>query len=211
MRIEPTTNRDPKIKLVNWMKDCMLKYRWTSDEWARRAGVSSINIARFIADHNSFVLSSRVLDKLAGVCDVPIPILDFTKFKIADRKLPVIKVDKMGKVQTLIKKSTQKVTTLMPVDKNAFAVQIDTDRMSLSGILPEDIIVCEPTRVTEAKHNCIIVYHTPHHGVEAGRWFPPFLMPQTSNPEHEPIKTKDVGILGVAVQQIRTLRIDPEQ
>ncbi len=194
---------DTKKKLAQWMKDCMAQNNWTADEWARQAKTSATNITRFIKDQE-YTPSGRVLDRLAGVCSIPLPLGDQAGFQISGNMVPIIEVGKnTNKIETLKKRSTKKVTTLVPVNKESFAVKIDTDRMSMGGILPDDVIICEPTRVRKPKHNCIIVYHTPHGGVEAGRWFPPFLMPQSTNQEHEPIKMKDVGVLGIAIQQIR--------
>ena len=195
---------NPNKKLAEWMRDCMAQNNWTAEEWARLAKTSATNITRFISEQKH-TPSGRVLDRLAGVAHIPLPLGEQGGFQISGRSIPVVKGAKtVAQIEKLREKTSDKIITLEPVGKFAFAVQIKSDRMSMGGILPDDVVVVEPVKVKKPKQNDVIVFTTAESGVEAGRWFPPFLMPQSTNTDHDPVKITSVNVLGVAIQQIRT-------
>jgi len=190
---------DSKEKLASWMNEVMSSNNWTTEEWARKAETSATNITRFLKELKYYP-SGRTIDALAGCTNIPVPI-GGKSFHISGRSLRVIE-PALGKVEALWEQSDEHVITLEPVSDGSFAVKLCSDRMSMAGMLPGDVIIVEPVKVVKPLPNDVVVYFT-EDGVEAGRWHPPFLMPQSSAEDHLPVKLQSVHVLGVARQSIR--------
>ena len=89
---------------------------------------------------------------------------------------------------------------------SAFAIELETDAMTLGGLLPGDILVCEPENVMPPKHGNAVVY-LDNETVSSAKYYPPFLMPSSSNEEHKPVQLERDGIkmIGTIVYQVRYL------
>lgn len=192
-----------KHDLADWMRQVLDENNWTAAEWARRANTSPTNITRFLKDLR-YMPSGTTIDKLAGVVQLPAPLGNGKRLSLEGRHVPL--VEKGAGIVDLNHHSKDHVVTMVPVGVDALAIYIDTDRFSLGGILPGDIVIFEPTHVREPEDNDLVVVLTSE-GVEVGRVKEPLLLPHSSDPKHYPLELDKVDVvLGIAVEQVRRLR-----
>ena len=188
---------DEKDKLSIWMKDILSKNRWKAEDWARLADTSPTNITRFLSK-GTHMPSSRVLDALADAANSVPPL--GPKPGVVVQSIPFRRGGKM---------SDERFHTVTELSSKAFAVTLETDSMSLGGMLPGDILICEPEDVVIPRHGLIVVFEDEKNGLEgdpvlsAGKYYPPYIMPASSNSEHKPVPTDNCAITGVVVQQTR--------
>jgi SOS-response transcriptional repressor LexA len=115
-----------------------------------------------------------------------------------------VEKDKIATTGTLFYLIKDSVCASVETSTKALAVRIGTDAMTLGGILPNDILICEPLGKQPPKGNMIIAYYEGAVAT-AGRFFDPFIIPASSNGEHRPVKIDSVQVIGRVVQQIRIL------
>lgn len=58
---------DPRATLRTWMREVMEAKGWSARHWAEKAGTSSSNITRFLADDDASCPSLQTIVKLASV------------------------------------------------------------------------------------------------------------------------------------------------
>ena len=191
-----------KQDIAGWMNQVLEENNWTPAEWARRADTSSTNITRFLTDQK-FMPSGTTIEKLSGVVQIPPPLGNQKIDKLQGRYVPMASVETSGKVINLNREEDH-VITMVPVGTDAMAIEVTTDRFSLGGILPGDILIFETYAVREPEQGNLIVFYN-NLEVEVGRLEEPFIMPHSSNADHSPVLFKDAEVLGVGIEQIRRL------
>lgn len=170
---------------------------WTAKDWAMRANTSPTTITRFLGQ-KKFTPSGRTLNKLANAANSAPPI---GKFEYQNAyQVPMMRIVDV-ETQKLLQDGN--IVSSLQLGANAFGVKIDNDSMTLGGILPNDMLVCEPAIKSKLQTNNIIAYYDK--GVSAGRYFPPYIMPASSNASHKPVDFDSVWVIGRVVQQIRNL------
>lgn len=181
-------------RIAAWMQRVMVKNNWTAEEWARRAGTSPTNLTRFLGS-GSHTTSGNTLIKLATAAKSTPPIGPETLSPTTE--IPFYE-DFMGKILK------GNFTVPSEVSASAFAVELEADTMTLGGLLPGDTLVCEPETVRSARNGSILAYVVD--GLMcAGKLYPPYLMPSSSNSDNMPVNVKDVNIVGTVVTQVRDL------
>ncbi|MEK9909140.1 MAG: helix-turn-helix domain-containing protein [Candidatus Thalassarchaeaceae archaeon] len=194
-------NDNTKSNLAAWMQQVMNENNWTAAEWARRAGVTATNITRFMRSQKHMP-SGHTIAALAGCVQLPPP-LGKKRLRMEGRTVPVSRGGRsVAEIVELASKSDDKVVTLVPVGVDALAVEIETDRYSMGGILPGDVAIFEPMHVRDPNIGNIVAF-LGGSGVEIGRYSPPLLLPHSTNPLHDPVKISDIDVLGVVVEVIR--------
>ena len=182
---------DAKTKLTAWMRDILSKNRWTAEDWARAAKTSPTNITRFLGK-GEHMPSGRILDALAEAAH-SVPPLGPPQVNV--RSIPF-------KMEGQVEES--KFHTVCELSSKAFALTLETDSMSLGGMLPNDVIVVEPEDVLPVRYGSILAYQE-RGKVNAGTYFPPYIVPSSSNSDHLPLNFNEAQIHGTIVQQVRNL------
>jgi len=182
-------------RIAAWMQEVMDRNNWSAEEWARAAATSPTNITRFLSKRD-YVPSGRVLDELANAARSRPPL---GPESATVTEIPLLQESEMGEILT------RRFSTTANVSRDSFAVRLETDTMSLGGIIPGDMMVIEPERTLPRRHGAVMAFRSGGK-TYAARYFPPYMMPQSTNPAHSPIRESDVEVLGTVVQIIRDLR-----
>jgi SOS-response transcriptional repressor LexA len=182
-------------RIAAWMHRVMKTNNWSAEEWARKAKTSPTNLTRFLSSGTT-TTSGKTLIKLATAAKSTPPLGP-------ERLTDITEVPHYGDFMGKVIKGTFAVHG--NVSTKAFAVEAQSDSLSLGGILPGDILVCEPESVLPQKTGALIAYLLDEE-ICVAKFFPPYLMPQSSNPMHEPVAANDVEIIGTVVNQVRDLR-----
>mgnify|MGYP003916880433 FL=1 len=180
------------------MKNVMAVNEWSAKDWALKADTSPTTITRFLGQ-KKHVPSGKTLNKLAIAARSTPPIgVDPQTYAT----IPLFKVG-MDDMKNLAMDRIDEVVVDLDVSVAAIAVRLDTDSMTLGGLLPSDTLVCEPIGKLKPKAGSVIAFYDG--GVSAGRFFPPFIIPASSNAGHKPVNFDTVEVIGKVVQQIRRL------
>ena len=189
---------DHMEKLAAWMKNVMAVNEWSAKDWAMRADTSPTTITRFLCQ-KKHVPSGKTLNKLATAARSTPPIgVDPQTYAT----IPLFKVG-MDVMNNLSMDKVDDVIVDLDVSASAIAVKLDTDSMTLGGLLPSDTLICEPIGKLKPKTGSVVAFYDV--GVSAGRYFPPFIIPASSNVGHKPVDFGTVEVIGKVVQQIRML------
>lgn len=181
-------------RIAAWMQRVMVKNNWTAEEWARRAGTSPTNLTRFLGS-GEHTTSGNTLIKLATAAKSTPPI--GPEALSPTTEIPFYE-DFMGKIL----KGT--FTVPSEVSASSFAIELESDTMTLGGLLPGDTLVCEPESVRPHRNGSILCYLLDG-VVSAGKLYPPYLMPSSSDADNLPVNVKNVTIVGTVVTQVRDL------
>ena len=199
-----------KTQIRAWMREVLAAKDWTPAHWAGVAGTSPTNITRFLKD-GIHVPSTRTLAKLSNACGSwPQIGPQFERVKPAERRVPhwsereavAVLLHEADPPEQPKKKA---VSTMIPVSEGAFAVTVSSRAMELRGIVPGDILICEPVAIQKPKEGGVVLYATNEkEKLEIGVWQDPWIIHHTS--EAMPaIKSVDATIVAVALDLRRAL------
>jgi transcriptional regulator with XRE-family HTH domain len=195
-------------RLQLWMKEIMLAKGWSAERWAKEADTSATNITRFLSGNDQPIPSTLTLEKLANACGVsppigvgkrsfkPIPIVDATSIRLI--KWP-------AKTQELNRLMDQRVGMLQApheTSDDAFAIVVQSDRLSMLGIVPGDQLVIEPNG--ERTTGAVLVFVCPDGRVDVGVLEGKMLTARSTT-LHVGHAIDDVSIVGRATQHVKKL------
>jgi len=197
-----STPPDVRESIRKWMKGVMLQHDWSPNHWARLADTSPTNITRFLKPECTIIPSADTIAKLANAAGsqpdlTALPHAAFTQ----TRDIPMLDWNALAAGLT-------SVMSLFPATPNAsgeaFAVDCRSDSLDLANVQIGDILTIDPTFARNPKPGSLILARTS--GLLAlGVHAPPYLMPQSNNPNHPPLLLTKVETLGVVVAITRLL------
>ncbi|QJE72852.1 XRE family transcriptional regulator [Aerophototrophica crusticola] len=203
--------------LSGWMRDVMAERRWTAAAWARLAEVTPTNITRFLKDPATASLPSadtigrlalaagrepRFLEEPAFPSAARVPVLEA---QAAKELLALPERDGMAFLEKLLRGGTPTVPADPVPSPRAFAMRITSLHMNAGGWLPQDHVVVEPADTVPARNGDMVVVLD---GEEACgyRYYPPLLVPVSTDSSCCPMLYDGASVAGVAVQLVRALR-----
>tara|TARA_R100000700_G_scaffold8515_1_gene12420 strand:+ start:1781 stop:2374 length:594 start_codon:yes stop_codon:yes gene_type:complete len=194
--------KEPAIEQVaQWMESVLKMNNWTAQDWAKKAQTSPTNITRFLSKR-AHLPNSATIFSLAEAAKSNPNVFSNDQYCVS---IPIVtaKDKNMAEVRKLMPHGSYNVN--VDVSAEAFTVTLDTDSMTLAGLLPGDRLICEPEQSLPRRHGHIIVYRDGK-TISAGKYLPPYVMPHSSNAERQPIDVDSVDVMGIVVQSIRDLR-----
>ncbi len=178
-----------------WMRQVLEEKGWTAAEWARAANTSATNITRVLSPGSDIVPSSATVAKLAAAAGSQ-PNLGAYQ-RIAGRSVALLQWGHWD-----LEMPEGRVISPVELSEGAFAVSVDSTAMNAAGIMPGDILICEPPSASwgNLMGETVVGSHddTPVLGRVLGEW----LMPLSSD-RHDPLPIGDVQIRGVVVYSMR--------
>lgn len=209
---------DTRRAILRWMTGVMEAHGWSAGAWARLAGVTATNLTRFLRDPvNGSVPSAETLGRLARVAGSEPRFLDERAYPPVAR-VPVLSVAQvraflgLGRrageafIAAALRDGGSSIAVDRPASRRAFALTIASRSLNAAGVLPDDCVVLEPTDVLPPQAGDVVV--TVGEGTVCGyRFFPPQLLPVSTDPDCRPTPIDDASVAGVAVHVVRSLRI----
>ncbi|HYG90865.1 MAG TPA: helix-turn-helix transcriptional regulator [Azospirillum sp.] len=208
---------DTRRALLRWMTGVMEAHGWSAGAWARAAGVTPTNLTRFLRDPaNGSIPSADTIGRLARaggseprflddgayplVCRVPL--LDLSQVHA------LLHLGRRGReafIAAALRDGNTSVTVDRPASRRAFALKIGSRSLNAAGVLPNDRVVLEPVDLLPPKPGDVVV--TVSDDTVCGyRFFPPHLLPVSTDPDCGPTPVDDARVAGVAVHVVRRLR-----
>lgn len=209
---------DTRRALLRWTTSVMEARGWSAAHWSRLAQVTPSNLTRFLSDPARGSLPStetigrlaraagaepRFIDEMEPVPVLRVPLLDH------DQVLALLDLGRRA-AETFLAAALQQNGTGVAVERSAssraFALTIASRSLDAAGVLPEDKVVLEPPDVLEPRVGDMVV--TVGGGAFcAYRFFPPHLLPVSTDPGCGPASIADARVAGVAVHVLRVLRV----
>ncbi|MBP2299029.1 XRE family transcriptional regulator [Azospirillum picis] len=204
--------------ILRWMTGVMEARGWSAGGWARLAGVTATNLTRFLRDPVMGSLpSADTLARLARIAGSEPRFLEDHAYGPVTR-VPVLTLEqahlfldlgrKAGEefLAGTLKAGAASVAMDSGTSRRAFALRIVSKSLDAAGVLPRDCVVLEPLDVLSPQPGDVVV--TVGDGTICGyRFFPPHLMPVSTDPDCRPTAIDRAHVAGVAVQVVRALRM----
>ncbi len=178
---------------LRWLTQVFEKTGWSPNTLAQAAKIDPSTLYRFMSDDNHQMRRVTVA-RIAKVAKVEPP--EFAGLSAGDAR----EYD-LGKLPD---------TSLPGIDApNLAAVKVSNDAMKLSGVAEGDILVIDRKRTARAGDIVVAQLYDFRLGTAdtiIRIYEPPYLIPNTDNPEHRRpllVDNERVQITGVAVRQIR--------
>lgn len=208
---------DTRQALLRWMAGVMEAHAWSAAAWARRAGVTPTNLTRFLRDPAlGSIPSADTIGRLARAAGCEPHFLDQSAHPPVCR-VPLLLLDQVHVLMTLgrrageafltaaLRDGAPSVTVDHPASRRAFALKISSRSLNAAGVLPDDRVVLEPPDLLPPKLGDMVV--TVSDDTICGyRFFPPHLLPVSTDPDCGPTPIDDAHVAGVAVHVVRPLR-----
>ena len=209
---------DTRRAILRWMTGVMEAHGWSAGAWARMAAVTPTNLTRFLRDPvQGSVPSAETLGRLARVAGSEPRFLDERAYPPVAR-VPLLSADQvrafldLGRrageafIASALRDGSRSIAVDRPASRRAFALTIASKSLNAAGVLPDDCVVLEPTDVLAPQAGDVVV--TVGDGTVCGyRFFPPQLLPVSTDPECHPTPIDRANVAGVAVHVVRSLRI----
>lgn len=203
--------------ILRWMTGVMEARGWSAGAWARMAGVTATNLTRFLRDPVMGSLpSADTLARLARLAGSEPRFLDDRAYPPVSR-VPVLTLEQvhifldLGRRpgETFLAGALRDGAASVAMDgatsPRAFALRILSKSLNAAGVLPQDYVVLEPLDVLPPQVGDVVV--TVGDGTVCGyRFFPPQLLPVSTDPDCHPTRIDRAHVAGVAVQVVRALR-----
>ncbi len=203
--------------ILRWMSGVMEARGWSAGAWARLAGVTATNLTRFLRDPvMGSVPSADTLARLARIAGSEPRFLDEHAYPPVSR-VPVLTLDQahifldLGRragemfLAGALRDGTASIAMGGTASPRAFAMRIVSKSLNAAGVLPQDCVVLEPLDVLAPQAGDVVV--TVGDGTVCGyRFFPPQLLPVSTDPDCHPTRIDCAHVAGVAVQVVRSLR-----
>lgn len=208
---------DTRRAILRWMTGVMEAQGWSAGAWARLAEVTPTNITRFLRDPaRGSVPSAETLGRLARVAGSEPRFLDETAY-LAVARVPLLSVEQVQNFLELGRRAGEAfiaaaltggargIAMDRPASRRAFALTIASSSLNAAGVLPDDCVVLEPLDVLAPLAGDVVV--TVGDGTVCGyRFFPPHLLPVSTDPGCRPTPIDRANVAGVAVHITRCLR-----
>lgn len=209
---------DTRRAILRWMTGVMEAHGWSAGAWARLAAVTPTNLTRFLRDPvQGSVPSAETLGRLARVAGSEPRFLDERAYPPVAR-VPLLSAEQvraflgLGRrageafIASALRDGSRSIAVDRPASRRAFALTIASKSLNAAGVLPDDCVVLEPTDVLAPQAGDVVV--TVGDGTVCGyRFFPPQLLPVSTDPECHPTPIDRANVAGVAVHVVRSLRI----
>lgn len=208
---------DTRRALLRWMTGVMEARGWSAGAWARLSGVTPTNVTRFLRDPVLGSLpSADTLGRLARSAGSEPRFLNEEAHRPVCR-VPLLDLDQVRALMDLgrrageaflaaaLRDGGEAVAVERPASRRAFALKIGSRSLNAAGVLPNDRVVLEPLDVLPPKPGDMVVTLSDH-AVCGYRFFPPHLLPVSTDPDCGPTPIGDAHVAGVAVHVVRALR-----
>lgn len=211
---------DTRRAILRWMTGAMEGHGWSAGTWARLSGVTATNLTRFLRDPQFGSLpSAETLGRLARTAGTEPRFLD-DHVRIPVARVPLLTVEQVHRFLDLGRRAGEaflagamrdgacSVPAGGGLSRRAFGLRIASRSLNAAGVLPDDCVVVEPADVLAPQAGDVVV--TVGDGtVCAYRFFPPQLLPVSTDPDCRPTPIGQARVAGVAVQVMRALRDRP--
>lgn len=199
------------------MAAVLREQHWTAAEWARRAGVTPTNLTRFLRDPDGGSLpGAGTIGRLAWaagseprfLADVPeatvwrVPLLSMAQLQAM---LALARSRVHDFLRSALRDGAACVLIDRPASPRAFALRITSHHLNAGGVIHHDRIVLEPADVAPPRAGDLVAVLAGE-SVCAYRFYPPYLMPISTNAECVPILCDGAALIGVGVHVVRPLR-----
>lgn len=202
--------------LFRWMSGVMEERGWSAAAWARHAEVTPTNLTRFLRDPLSASLpSAETIGRLAWAAgSEPRFLSDGPHTEVC--RIPVLTLEQVRTLLTLsrngvkafihhaLRASDGCVVVERRSSPCAFALQISSLHMNAGGLLPEDRIVVEPVDLLPPRPGDLVVAIDGESAC-GFRYYPPYLVPASTDSTCCPVTCKEATLAGVAVHVARPL------
>jgi hypothetical protein len=210
--------REIRESLHYWLCSVMRERNWTAACWAKRADITPTNLTRFLKDPDRASLpSAETLGRLALAAGSEPKFLSNGHLPAACR-VPVLTLEEIHHLKGLkgrreaeefladAQRSTGRCVLLdRPTSARAFATRINSIHMNAGGLLPDDRIVIEPFDYLSPQRGDMVIT-VDGRSICAYRYYPPQLVPVSTDAACCPMFCDGADMVGVAIQVIRSLR-----
>lgn len=208
---------DTRRALLRWATSVMEARGWSAAHWSRLAQVTPSNLTRFLSDPARGSLpSAETIGRLARAAGTEPRFLDDPD-PAPIARVPLLDHDQVLALLALGRRAAEAYLAAalrrnggcVPLDRpaspRAFALTIASRSLDAAGVFPEDRLVLEPFDVLEPQVGDVVV--TVGDGsCCAYRYFPPHLLPMSTDRDCGPTSVADARVAGVAVHVLRVLR-----
>ena len=208
---------DTRRALLRWMTAVMEAHDWSAGAWARAAGVTPTNLTRFLHDPaEGSMPGADTIGRLARAAGSEPRFLDDGAYPAVCR-VPLLDLNQVHALMGLGRRAGEAyiaaalrdgnicVAVDRPASRRAFALTIGSRSLNAAGVLPNDRVVLEPLDLLPPKSGDMVVTVSDH-AVCGYRFFPPHLLPVSTDPDCRPTPLGDAHVAGVAVHVVRALR-----
>ncbi|HYD32381.1 MAG TPA: XRE family transcriptional regulator [Azospirillaceae bacterium] len=208
---------ETRAALYRWMSGVMLERDWTANAWARHAAVTPTNLTRFLKDPVSGSLpSAETLGALARAAGSEPRFLVVAPSDPAVVRVPLLSLEQARDLRHLQHREAERflderrrgngpwLPLDRPVSRRAFALVLTSPSLNAAGVFPDDRVVVEPLDVAPPKAGDVVVVVDNDHA-HALRWFPPYLLPVSTDSSLAPITCDQALVAGAAVWVVRSL------
>ncbi|WP_207458381.1 XRE family transcriptional regulator [Azospirillum sp. SYSU D00513] len=209
---------DTRRAILRWMTGVMEARDWSAGTWARMAGVTPTNLTRFLRDpQNGSVPGADTIGRLARVAGSEPRFLDEAAYPPVHR-VPLLSLEQVKELRTLGRRAGESfVATALrdggpsvavdaQVSRRAYAMRIGSRSLNAAGVLPDDCVVLEPADELPPREGDVVI--TLCDDTVCGyRFFPPMLLPVSTDPDCRPTHIDRAPVAGVAVHVARALRV----
>lgn len=202
--------------LFKWISSVMEERGWSAAAWARHAGVTPTNLTRFLRNPVSASLpSAETIGRLAWAAGrEPSFLSDEPSSEVC--RIPILTLEQIQTLLTLsrsqakdfIREALRDNGRCIAIEQRlspcAFGLQITSQHMNAGGLLPEDRIVVEPVDLLPPRKGDLVIA-IDGSTVCGYRYFPPYLVPTSTDSTCCPIEHNGATVAGVAIHVTRSL------
>jgi hypothetical protein len=202
--------------LFRWISGVMEERGWSAAAWARYAEVTPTNLTRFLRNPETASLpSAETIGRLAWAAGrEPRFLSDGPNTEVC--RIPILMPEQVRTLLTLnhaqvkdfiheaLRDNGQCIAIEQRPSPCAFGLQITSHHMNAGGLLPEDQIVVEPIDLLPPRQGDLIVA-IDGSMVCGYRYFPPYLVPTSTDSTCCPIAHDGATVAGVAIHVTRSL------
>lgn len=203
--------------LYDWMAGVLQDRGWTAAEWSRRAAVTPTNLTRFLRDPGNGSLPGadtigrlaraagcepRFLPAAAAPAVWCVPLLGLDQVRM------LLNVDGHGAVrflEGLLRDGCDRVVIDVRPSPRAFALRITSHHLNAGGVIDRDQIVLEPAALVPPRTGDLVVV-LDGDNICGYRYYPPYLVPISTNEGCVPMPCSAATVLGVGIHIRRDLR-----
>lgn len=202
--------------LYQWVSGVMEERGWTAATWARYADVTPTNLSRFLKDPESASLpSAETIGRLAwaagsqpqflsgnssnGTCRIPILTLEQVHVLLHLRR-----TQRQEFIGRTLRENGRCVVLERQSSARAFALQITSQHMNAAGLLPNDQVVVEPMDLQPARSGDLVIA-VDGDKVCGYRYYPPHLIPVSTDSSCAPVLCAGATVAGIAVHIARPI------
>lgn len=199
-----------------WMRDVLQQKGWSASQWARLAGTSATNITRVLNHVNKIIPNAETISKLSRVAGSQPNLSAYVQnLTLPSLSLYVMNAQMLHRLQSskaiwrgVMDGSLEARRTIVPADvqEPAFVFEIQGLELDLREIRPGDQLVIERCQREDLSQGDVaIAIHVQSGSVVAGEFYPPVLMPRSSDRGLAPVPLAQLDIIGRASRHVRKL------